>query len=155
MSQIANIYDRLAAQAVLYDGVAPTVYWLATTPNSIESAQLPARIITPISSRQREDFGFIALGTGARVIWTLQDVLLVRPAAQMRGPLDVLRPLVTYCGAYADAMRSFREPGQASAGSRTTLDRVSTDVVTYEWPSGSGQYYWGVLATLTISEYLT
>jgi hypothetical protein len=154
-SQITNIYDRLAAITIAYDGVTPTLYSLGTVPNSIESAMLPARLLIPMSNRQREDFAFIAVGTGARVVWTIQDVLLVRAAGQSRGPLDVLRPLVAYTGAYADAMRLWREPGQASAGTRTTLDRVSVDVVTYEWPSGAGLWYWGALATLTISEYLT
>lgn len=154
-SQITNIYDRLAAVTVLYDGVSPTVYHLDTVPNALESAMLPARLLIPMSNRQGEDFNFIALGTGARVVWTIQDVLLVKPAAQSRGPLDALRKLSAYCGAYADAMRSFREPGQASAGTRTTLDRLSVDVVTYEWPSSGGMWYWGAIATLTISEYLT
>lgn len=154
-SQITNIYDRIAAQTILYAGVAPTVYALNTVPNTLESAMLPVRLLVPMSNRQGEEFRFIALGSGARIIWTIQDVLLVRPTAQQRGPLTAMRDLAAYCGAYADAMRSFREPGQPSAGTRTTLDNLSVDVVNYEWPSSGGVWYWGAIATLTISEYLT
>ncbi len=154
-SQITNIYDRIAAVVIPYAGVNPTVYHLDTVPNAIESAMLPVRMLLPMSNRQGEDFSFIALGSGARIVWTIQDLLLVKPAAQQRGPLTALRSLSAYCGAYADAMRTFREPGQASAGTRTTMDRLAVDVVTYEWPSSGGMWYWGAIATLTISEYLT
>lgn len=154
-SQIVNIYDRIAAVTIPYAGVNPAVYHLDTVPNVVENALLPVRLIIPMSNRQGEDFNFIALGNGARIVWTIQDILLARPAAQQRGPMSALRDLTVYCGAYADAMRSFREPGQASAGTRTTLDRLAVDVVTYEWPSSGGVWYWGAIATLTISEYLT
>jgi hypothetical protein len=152
VSNIVIIYTNLAAKDVAYDGATVEVYGLDATPGFVEQGNLPRRVL--LYGRDTDgNFGFLTIGTLARPTWTIYDLLLVRKQALGRGVVDVSTPVMMYCGAYIDMLRTFREPG--GTGSQTTLDAATVEPGIFEYPLSSGETYYGVLATLTVREVLS
>ena len=153
MSNLPAIYTALAALPVLYDGSGPEVYGLDRTPNSVSTASLPCRILLPGRSSQGA-FGFVAMGSMAAVTWTILDLLLIKPATQGTGLVDVSTLMLTYCGAYAEALRTIRNGGVTGGG--ITLEAGTTiDPGLYEYPLHAGTFYHGVLVTVQFREILS
>ena len=151
MSQISAIYTALATQGVSVGSVTPTVYSLASLPAKVETAITPCRLLLPMGNNPTggEGFGFVAIGTPARVNWRVVDLLLWEASEQGMGLGAAAPDLITYCGAYLDKMRSFKGPT-----SQSHLVSVNCVPGMYEYPSGSGNWYRGVLCTLEIEEFI-
>lgn len=152
MSKVVEIYQNLAALQVAVGGAYPTVFGLDATPNRVDIASLPCRILLPGRSTQGS-FGFVAMGTMGEVEWSALDLLLIKATGQGRGLIDVSTPMLAYCGAYAETMRSFRNAG--IVGGSAWLDQVQITPGVYEYPQGSGNEYHGVLCSLTFKEVLS
>jgi len=153
MSIVTNIYDALAASDVTTtSGKTPTVYNLDELPESITTAHLPCRLLLPIGGNPNEalEGQFIAIGTTVTVNWQVSDLMLWQASEQGLGLREFAPELVDYCGKYVDAMRSFKCPYQNSV-----LEGFSVTPGEYEWPRGSGRFYAGVLAQLSIKEVLS
>jgi len=154
MSEIIDIYTALEAIAVTsVDGDSITVYGLDELKNSIATAHLPCRLLLPVGDDTRgegRDGAFIAIGTGMAIDWMVNDLMLWEATSQNVGLREFAPELVSYCGKYLDAMRSFKCPTSNSA-----LSGVYMMPGIYEWPMGSGNYYSGVLCQLTIHEVLS
>lgn len=152
MSAILDIYAALAAKTVTADSKTPTVYSLASLPSSVETAQLPCRLLLPVGDNSNEgrDIGFIAIGTTATVNWQVKDLLLWQSTGQGIGLSGFASQLVEYAGAYVDMIRSFKQPSTYS-----NLESVNILPGIFEYPSAGGIFYAGVMCTLTIHEVLS
>ena len=152
MSEIVTIYQNLGGVTILYNGQAPRVLGLDATPDRLERAHLPARIILPQRAPDAP-FAFVAFGSMATVAWTILDLLCIKPVGQGTGVLDVSTALIGYTGAYLEQMRRFRDAG--IPGGTAWLEQVRIDPGIYEYPQQSGAWYHGALATLIIHEELS
>jgi hypothetical protein len=151
VSAIADIYAALAAKSVTAASKTPTVYSLSTLKKSAETADLPMRLLLPFNGRgPARDGQFISLGTLVGVTWRITDLCLWEPEAQTLGIAEVSPELIAYCGAYVDMLRTFRAPTAQSHLAGFTL---APDL--YEWPKGSGRWYYGVECVLEIEEVLS
>jgi hypothetical protein len=151
MSDILAIYDTLVAMSVTVGSTTPTAYDLDQLPNAVRSAMLPVRLLLPTESRgDAEEFMFVALGKTATVRWRITDLLLWQPVAQGRGLQDVADDLVTYAGAYLEALRDNRAPSTQSY-----VVSASASPGVYEWPGQSGNYFFGCECVVTIEEVLS
>lgn len=152
MSNLLAIYTALAAKPVSVGAVTPTVKTLATLPDKIESAQCPTRLLLPIGAGRGEGraFSFVTIGTTAKPTWHITDLLLWRVAPEGLGLQTVAEDLVKYCAAYAEMLRSFRNPA-----TQCVLKESNLSIGKYEWPAGSGQWFFGVECTLDVDEVLT
>lgn len=150
-SAIASIYSALASQSVTVDTKTPTVYSLAAIPKHVDTAILPCRLLLPMGNNPTggDGFGFIAVGTSAKVNWQIVDLMLWEVEAQGLGIEDFAPDLVAYCGAYLDKMRTFKAPT-----SQSHLVSVNCAPGMYQYPSQLGKSYFGVLCTLTVEEAL-
>lgn len=155
-SQISAIYTAFENMTITVSSVTPRVYGLTGLPNSIAAADLPARVLLDLANAaegQSMEFFTVNSGIGGGgaqyVDWQMNDLLLWMPEAHGRGVKDVATALIAYCGKYIDTVRNSRNI--VSSASFTGL-RVSPGV--YEYPAGSGQMYWGVMATSTIREII-
>jgi hypothetical protein len=152
VSGILAIYDALAAKTVTVNGITPAAYDLDHLPNAVESGHLPCRLLTPMAPRaEARDFGFVALGTTAKLTWHLYDLMLWRESGSGTGPQDIAEILVAYAGAYAEMLRSNRSMGQTQAH----IMNVRFSYGVFEWPEGSGRLYDGVAVELDIEEILS
>jgi hypothetical protein len=152
MSVITNVYDALAALSVgTTGGKVPTVYNLSELLESVNTANLPCRLLLPLGDNPGEgrEGQFINIGTTMTVIWQINDLMLWQASEQGLGLREFAPELVDYCGKYLDAMRTFKCPY-----TDTTLESVLVTPGEYEWPRGSGRYFAGVLCQLQIKEVL-
>jgi len=153
MSVILNVYSALKAKTVTTTSeITPVVYDLDELPESITSAHLPCRLLLPLGDNPGEgrEGMFIAIGTTMVIVWRVNDLMLWQASEQGLGLREFAPELVDYCGKYLDAMRSFKCPY-----SNTALESVNMVPGEFEWPSGSGRYYAGVLCQLSIREVLS
>lgn len=151
MSVIATTYANLAAMQVAVGLVTPTAYAPDALPTNVETALLPCRVLDPSYSPDSGDYSFVAYGTTATVHWHITDLLLWEQVGQTRGPLDVALDLISYCGAYAEAVRQHRGIASQTA-LQTATPRVDFAI---EWPKGSGVYFYGVEMQLELEEVLS
>jgi hypothetical protein len=152
MSDIRNIYNALEAVNVTDGSDTIVCYDLDELPKAIDTAILPCRLLLPVGNNPGEgrEGVFIAVGTTMTINWQISDLMLWEASEQGRGLSEFAPELVSYCGRYLDAMRTFRQPYGSSA-----LESVEMIPGMYEWPIGSGRYYSGVLCQLIIREALS
>ena len=153
MSTILDIYAQLATTAVTVGGITPTVYGLTALPDAVEGMQLPCRLLLPMQPRgEGRDWGFIALGTTAKLTWHLTDLLLWRGSASGIGLEDIAATLVGYAGAYAEMLRANRSMGQRQAHIVSARFQYGT----FQYPeTDSGPSYDGVAVEMDIEEVLS
>jgi hypothetical protein len=149
-NQINAIFSALEAMSVQVDGNAPAVYGLTGLPNTVASANLPARILEIMDNAAEMSAGThrtLSSTPGMAINWVLTDLLLYLPTAQGQGLVQVASSLVTYCGKYIDAI-------QVNEALIATASVIGLKVVPgrFEYPSDSGTFYFGAVATLTIKE---
>jgi len=147
-SLIAEIYQKLAELSVAAGGKTVTVYSLSTLPNSVASANLPARLLLPVITGEGGARQVTVMNTQNKFIvsWTLTDLLLYQPAAQGTGIAQVANPLVTYCADYLAALR-LKIVGMG-------IDSITAEPDVYEYPQGSGSVYFGVRVSLTVKDII-
>lgn len=159
-SEISTIYTAIEDMSILVNGVMPNVYGLTGIPNSLPSANLPARILLDLANAgEGQTMEFRTVGSGINgggkqyVDWQFNDLMLYLPIAQGVGNKQVASALVAYLGAYIDAARANRELANTANGSASITGLKVTPGV-YEYPSGSGSQYWGVMAMVTVREII-
>lgn len=154
MSDIALVYQNLAAMDVTVNGVTPTAYAPDALLRSAVAAHMPCRVLDPSYTPDTGDYAFVAYGTTATVHWHVTDLLLWELVGQTRGPLDVALDLISYCGAYAEAVRLHRNIN--GSPSRVALQTATPRMdFAIEWPKGSQVYFYGVEVTVDLEEILS
>ena len=156
-SILLQIYDDLEAMNVTYlnksnVSVTANCFNLDEIPASVSTAQLPCRILLPIGqgtggvSNAR-----ILQGAGVIAQWNISDLFLLETAARDAGLYIQAPVLMRYCVAYAEA---FGKQWQFIHGWNTESLSLSSSIVPgmYEYPSGSGTWFYGVKCDLTIEE---
>ena len=154
MSNLRGLYTALAAIDITFikeDTVSETVsaYDLNSIPNTIASANLPIRILTPVNGRCEgiESASSADEASGRIVVWELTDLMLWRPTAHGSGLRDFASDLTRYIDAYELTMRAHRN---ILTGFDIMSMRFAPDV--YGYPAGGKFDYFGVKIILTIRE---
>ena len=151
---LRDIITDLAGVTVTAGAVTPTVRYLDTITESVEPASLPVRLIVPTSdiggteSPSGEPMGACGTGAGASVEWHIGDLLLIE-AEPLRRIGENQALVVDYMDAYTDALRQTRTLGGA------VVQSWALNPGMYEWPTGSGRWFYGVLATVIVRETRT
>ena len=156
-SILLSIYDDLEAVTVSYldksnASTNPNCFNIDEIPASISTAQLPCRILLPIGQGQGGTPTLEILhGAGARAQWNITDLFLLEAAARDMG-LYVLAPvLMRYVVAYSEALAI---AWQFKHGWNVESLSMSASILPgmYEYPAGSGSWFYGVKCDLTIEE---
>jgi hypothetical protein len=153
-SQLETIYTNLAGQAVTADSKTATVYSLGSLMESVESAELPCRLLLPISpSIEGKQGAFGGLGNGpVRVTWNLTDLLLWSEAGLGTGMAMFAASLIRYMVAYVDMLKGFRNLGAGMVGAEIKGWTLTPGM--FEWPRGSNRWFAGVECSLEILEVI-
>lgn len=152
MSQLLDIYAALAAQTVTVDDVDVPADDLHQVQNAYERPSLPRRLMLPPGANEGSgvvEFTPLSFGNQMQVTWRITDLLLWQAQGQGMGVAEVLPRLADYIAAYAEMLRQLKRPT-----SRSTVTGFSPAADVYEWPAGSGQWYWGVRCIVMVSEIL-
>jgi len=157
-SVIRTIYSTLASKtisvtnSVAYGTKTPPVFDLDALPDYVDSAKLPCRLLLPFGTAKAEgrDVHFIALGNTNKVTWRVIDLLLWRQVEEGIGVNSVAADLMTYCAQYIAMLRANR-----SLVAQTVIKSVNLTPDMWEYPLGSGIFFWGVECALDIDEVLS
>ena len=149
-SNVTTFYSQLDSSTVTVDGVSPTVYTLTELQQSIDTADLPVRLLLPTLRRGNSAaFRFLAYGhTSAAITWTVTDLMLWTPVNQTSGLRDVALDLVKYSKAYVEMIIDL----DLSPNKAVQLVDLQTAIDVFQWPDLAGREYWGVESILTIEE---
>lgn len=141
-TNLNQILADVAALAVSDGTTTPPVYYGATIRNTWEKADLPIRVLQPVnfgvnsakSQTLRPAFAMT-------VIWTIQDICLLRPAGMGRGLPDITVNLGNYLSNYIDAVRTLGASHYSRENVRGTIEML-------EYPAASGRFYDAVVITM-------
>lgn len=151
-SQIQEIYTAISNTVVTVGGKSVTVKEPSTLPNAIHTANLPLRLLTPISrftSTFANSNSTWNSGQGSQknqIDWTITDLFLFDAINQQIGIKALSSPLVEYCKNYLDMMANFELP------SSCWISNINLRSDVLDYPFGTGNFYYGVIAIVSITE---
>lgn len=149
MTVIVPIYAAIANMAPTWDSDVAIKVWngslFGVIKNTLPSAQVPIRILTTVGESTGRDFGFIALGKLSKIVWVIEDLLLMKPQAEGDGIKSMSSHTIAYVDSYITALRNLRSP---AAGSHVLAANFKPG--TEVW--GDTRYF-SVRATLEIEEF--
>ena len=141
-TNLNTILADVAALAVTDGTLTPPVYYGATIRNSWEKANLPIRILQPVNFGVNEAKSqTLRPSFVMTVVWTIQDICLLRPAGMGQGLPDITVNLTNYLGNYIDAVRTL-------GSSQYTRQNVRGTIEMLEYPAASGRFYDSVVITM-------
>lgn len=153
-SQILASYDAIADMELVVDGKEVRGFRPADLPNAITTAQLPVRLLTPIS-RFANQTGItgttwnVSGGSNVnRVDWQVVELFLWEAVNQNVGLRAMSQPLLKYCVTYLDTL--------AAGGLALPVNSIVTNVTfrpdVVEYPIFSGHGFYGVVTILSLME---
>ncbi|MCC6615935.1 MAG: hypothetical protein IT320_20865 [Anaerolineae bacterium] len=149
MSDLSGIYDALEAMDVTLNAAVVPVFNYDELPDSIQTAQLPCRLLHPLGEQPLGSVTpFTLSGTSLQFGWTIFDLFLLRPVGQGIGLVDAAPDLVAYMGAYAAALKTHIK----LVGHTVTITGGAFDPALYAYPRGGAAIYFGVMVTLRMTE---
>jgi hypothetical protein len=141
-TNLNQILADVAALVVTDGTLTPTVYYGATMRNSWEKAQLPIRILQPVNFGVNSAKSQTLRPTFAMtVVWSIQDICLLRPAGMGQGLPDITVNLGNYLSNYIDAVRTLGALHYTRENVRGTIEML-------EYPAASGRFYDAVVITI-------
>jgi len=153
-SVINQIYDAFATLAIEVGGNEITCVEPNSMPNSLTTAHLPIRMLTPIS-RFTQQFAnannVFNVGEGStvnEVSWTITDLFLYQTIAQNTGIRFKNDPLIEYCQDYLEKLADGALELPQNVWIQQTILRP--DVI--EFPLLSGNFFIGVVGLFIVSE---
>lgn len=154
---LSNVYGLLDAMAVTYTdrsgaNATPTCYSLSELPASVQTAHLPCRLLLPIGQGASGTNNLTLDNTAmARAEWQITDLFLLEASARTEGLYIQAPVLMRYVEAYANAIAlKWRMLYQWQTEALTTS--ISILPGEYEYPAGSGTWFYGVKVDLNITE---
>lgn len=144
------ILQSLSEQGISVRGDVPSVHLLDTYPASVDTALLPARLISGANEQGNAgDARFVAIGKLERVNYQIEDLFLLQPVMQGVGIGDAEAYLVEYIDAYRELFRQWRDAGQSQAVAESFTMRKGVT----EYPAQSGAFFFSVTINLAVSEW--
>jgi hypothetical protein len=141
-TNLNQILADVAALAVSDGTTTPPAYYGATIRNTWEKADLPIRVLQPVNFGVNSAKSQTLRPTFAiTVVWTIQDICLLRPAGMGRGLPDITVNLGNYLSNYIDAVRTL-------GASHYTRENVRGTIEMLEYPAASGRFYDAVVITI-------
>lgn len=151
MSNFRTVFTNLAALSVTVGSVTPQAFDLTAIPLDVNAAKLPCRILLPLGAEamQGHTFTFTEfLNSGsAEAMWHITDLCLWASASAGRGLLTHAANLASYAAAYLEVLRT-----NWQIAAYCQIMGASFQLGTYEFPVGSGQFYFGVECTIDVQE---
>lgn len=150
-SILSDIYNSLEALTVTYTdktgaSVSPAVFSQETALDSVQTAHLPCRLLFPAQGSFTINPGGIQFAE-----WRIADLALLEAAGQGTGQRDEIPQMTRYLMAYTEKIGTL---WQYVSGWSTEDRSISATVTSgkFEYPSQSGNWWYGVRCELIINE---
>ena len=149
-----GITEMVAALAVEANGAVVTVYEPDEFKRNVESADCPKRIILPSTEGDVHQWQGVSYGVTSMMTWVIKDLLLYRPAEEGMGWYEVGYALDNYVDSYATKLAAANHSSTGFCSETAEVLGVSFQVGVFQYPIGAPRSYYGVMATLTIKEFV-
>lgn len=145
-TSLGDIITALAAMPVKAFGDVVPVRSGDLITNTVETADLPCRIISNLQSTSQRTKRITA-GTGKVLSteWSIDVVCLLRPVGDGLGLADINE-------VYAEYLQSFLSHMGSIGNSRYQPDITTQRGTVLQWPSGSDRSYHAVISTVTFTD---
>ena len=153
MSNIRAIASALAALTVSYTAeaggtVTPTAYDVQQLPPTVAAANLPVRLIGTQRGDSSASLNAITAGTGStRVDHSISELALIELVGLSRMQ-DEWCDTMRYMDALTVALQAAR-----AIYARSEITGASASRSVFEYPNGSGEYFYGCQTIVNITEY--
>jgi hypothetical protein len=153
-SQILSIYDALVAKTFTVDGKSVTAKDINETPNAVETAGMPLRMLNFMDAditenAASESFGAGVGGNVAPINWTIIDRLFIQSLGRGIGARALAVLQAQYIADYEDMLRADTTINAYSVVSAAAS--YSANPINY--PLGyPDSWYFGVTVRLTLQE---
>lgn len=153
-SKIVESYKAIAKMELYVEGMAVKGFAPNELPNSVTTAILPIRLLTPISrfSGQVGNTATtwnVSYGSGVnRVDWQITELFLWEAVNQNVGIKAMSDPLLNYCVQYLDTIAA----GGLVLPDNSVVTNVSFRPDIVEYPIFSGHGFYGVVTNISLME---
>lgn len=153
-SVIFDIYESFQTLEIEVNGKKISCSSPSTVPNTITTAHLPLRLLTPISrfsqrfANANNLFNPNQGSTVNQIIWSITDLFLLSPVSLNVGLRFQNDDLISYCSDYIKKLGdgTFKLPNNCWINSTS----FRPDVI--EYPLLSNNFYFGVVSLFEVSE---
>lgn len=150
-SQLRAIYKAIEETNVFLNGSRVPCRGLDGLDPRIPRAALPVRLLLPVGSNANgRNLSLISAdGHGRDATWMIPELALIAQVTSGKGLEEYAGTLVDYVVALEDAIQNRRAD---YAG--FFINNIATDTGEFEWPAGSGNWYFGVRTNYTVRELI-
>ena len=142
--------DVIAGLAVTNGTYTVTFYDVDKVKRGYTSADCPALLILPGDDEAGADFTPLALDSSGYIVWNIACLYLEAPAEEGRGWAQHAEAVATFVENFVqeliDAKALFCE-------NNTTLIGISPRRGVYEYPRGSGSWYYGAMFVARVKDF--
>ena len=150
-SAIVDIYGTFSSDIAPQVGsVTPAVRSYDELRENVQSADCPVRLLLTTTGETQGQAAFLTLGKLQTIQWTIEDLLLWRPAGESQGLRRNSDKLILYIRSYLEEIRDNRAPTTQSH-----IQTVRCIPAMVEWPAGTGELYFGVRCIVEIQEVIS
>lgn len=155
MSKIVELYAAFEGTSITlsltsFNNVTVNARGLSRLPDSLSTAQLPTRVLLPFGGQTGTNRLEIPPQEYGKVRWQITDLMLWRPVAQDIGMRSAGLPLVQYQAAYCNLLLSLNSEIEDDF----LVEACDITPGIFEYPTGSGTWYFGVECVATVQELL-
>jgi hypothetical protein len=145
-THITTIISALAAMPVQAYGATVSVRSGTGLHNTLESADVPCRIISPLNATSQRTKR-ITPGAGRVMMteWTIEDICYLRFVGEGLGLADIAAVYVEYMNSYIECARQL-------GNSVYTVDLLQQRTQVVQYPASSERTYHAVISTSTFTD---
>ena len=147
-SQLPTIIAAIKAFSLTYNGKSISIRDGSTIPNTANAADLPMRIISAVDANggnvKRYTFGANPVIT---LRWQVTDTMLGQQVGLGKGEKDQSTAQIAYAATYANLIRGL-------VTNTYQIDDITITPGTIEYPSESGNMYYGVTCEYIVTEII-
>lgn len=148
------ITEIVAGLAVEANGAVVAVYEPDEFKRSVESADCPARILLPSTEGDVHVVRPAGYGQVMRMEWVVKDLLLYKPVEEGMGWYEVGYSLDDYIDSYCAKLQAANHSATGFCAETAEVQSVEFNVGVFTYPVNGTRSYYGVMATLRITEVL-
>lgn len=145
-THVTSIVSAIAAMPVQAYGATVTVRSGTNLLNTVENADLPCRVISPLNATSQRTKR-VTPGAGRVMVteWTIEDICLLRFVGEGLGLSDIATVYLEYMNSYIECTRQLGNTVYA-------LDLVQQRTQVMQFPASSERTYHAVISTLTFTD---
>ena len=151
MSNFRTVFTNLAALTITVSSTTPQAFDLNAIPPDVNPAKLPCRILLPFGAEAEQGHAFTFTeflnSQAAEATWHITDLCLWATVGAGRGLQSYAATLASYAAAYLEVIRT-----NWQIAAYCQIVGATFGIGAFEYPGGSGQYYFGVECKVEVQE---